>query len=49
MNSNSKEGEGVGELKDELKLPLNDKDALDFENKYVHKIYNEIADHFSQT
>lgn len=33
----------------ELILPSNDLEALKFERSYVHTIYNEIADHFSQT
>jgi ubiquinone/menaquinone biosynthesis C-methylase UbiE len=30
-------------------LPLNDEDASKFESSYVHQVYNQIADHFSNT
>ena len=33
----------------ELTLPASDLEARLFEKSYVHTIYNEIADHFSQT
>ena len=34
---------------DDVKLPLNDDDASKFESSYVHKVYNQIAEHFSNT
>ena len=33
----------------ELVLPASEQDARNFENLYVHTIYNDIADHFSST
>ena len=33
----------------QMDLPTNDLEARLFEKSYVHTIYNEIADHFSQT
>ena len=30
-------------------MPLNDEDASKFESSYVHQVYNQIADHFSNT
>lgn len=33
----------------DVKLPFNDEDASKFESSYVHSVYNQIAEHFSNT
>ncbi len=33
----------------DVKLPSNDDDAAKFESSYVHNVYNQIAEHFSNT
>lgn len=33
----------------ELNLPTSENEALEFENSFVHTVYNQIADHFSST
>ena len=41
--------ESVDDASVEMKLPTNEKEAKEFERSFVHEIYDEIADHFSQT